>query len=221
VRRAIFFDFDGTIADSEHLLLRIYDNFAKKSGWPKLTHKKYMMLRGSTPQEALRWAGVKIWQLPWLVRTGRREYSKHKDEIKLFPYMANTMQQLSDAGWDIYILSSNSQATVQSILADNGIDGKAKVLKSSSLFGKHKVLKSLLRKNRYDCRHSWMIGDEIRDIESAKAAGVNSIGVVWGLQSQSALLKSSPTAVAEKPADIVRIVTEKSKTASKTKSRAL
>ena len=206
--RAIVFDFDGTIADSEQLILDIYESFAKKSNWPELTHKRYMNLRGGSPQQAMKWVGVKIWQLPWLVRSGRKEYSKHKDDIKLFPYIADTILKLDGVGYDVYILSSNSKDTVQSILSANGINGKVKTLKGSSIFGKHKVLKNLLRKNRYKVRESWMIGDEIRDIEAAKKAGMNSIGVVWGLQSVNALEKTSPTAIAKKPGDIMKFVTK-------------
>ncbi len=207
-KRAVFFDFDGTLADSEQVLIQIYSDLAKKSGWPPLTRKKYLLLRGSTPQEALKWAGVKFWQLPWLVRTGRREYSKHKDNIKLFPRTKATLEAISEAGFDLYILSSNSRSTVKSIMADNGIDDKATVLKSSSLFGKHKVIRYVLSKHKYDPTQSWMIGDEIRDVEAAKAAGVNSIGVTWGLQDERALLRSSPTAIAKRPADIPQVVRE-------------
>lgn len=206
-KKAAVFDFDGTIADSEKLILDIYEDLAKKSGWPKLTNKRYKMLKGSTPQEAMRWAGVRMWQLPRLLRIGRREYKKYIDNIKLFPYMAPTVLKISNMDYDVYILSSNSKDTVQAVLADNGINGQIKTLKGSPLFGKHKVLKKLIKKNKYDPSQSWMIGDEMRDMVAAKRAGLNSIGVTWGLQSKNALLKASPTAIAEKPRDIIKNVT--------------
>jgi phosphoglycolate phosphatase-like HAD superfamily hydrolase len=205
-KRAIVFDFDGTIADSEKLILDIYDDFAKKSGWPKLTNKRYRILKGSTPQEAMQWAGVRMWQLPRLVRTGRKEYKKHIDDIKLFPYMARTVKKAADMGYDVYVLSSNSKDTVKAVLLANDINGKVKILKGSSLFGKHKILKKIIRKNRYDPASSWMVGDEIRDMVAAKRAGLKSIGVTWGLQSKNGLMKASPAAIAEKPGDILRHV---------------
>jgi phosphoglycolate phosphatase len=205
-RRAIVFDFDGTIADSEQMIIEVYEKFAKKAGWPKLTHKAYVKLRSGSAREAMRWADIKFWQLPGLLKSGRQEYKRHKDEIKLFPYMSEVISDLADNGESVYILSSNSKETVRSILDINGLGGRVKILKGSPLFRKHKTLKRLLGKNNYEPSQSWMIGDEMRDIEAAKKAGMKSVGVVWGLQSIEALGKASPTAIARKPRDITKLL---------------
>lgn len=210
-KRAIIYDFDGTIADSEKVILDTYNALSERRGWPELTHKRYVTLRRGSPQQAMKWAGIRVWQLPRLLRTARLEYRKHKDEIKLFPYMANTIRRSSDIGYDVYVLSTNSRDTVKSILGKNGINGRVSVLKSSSIFGKHKIIKRLVRKNGYNARLSWMVGDEIRDLEAAKSAGLNSVGVSWGLQSVGALKQHEPTAIAAKPADILKAVQTKGK----------
>lgn len=204
--KCVVLDFDGTIADSESILLDIYKRFAKKFGFPNMTHKDYVRLRSGTPQDAMRWSGVRVWQIPRLLRIGRREYEKHTRDIKIFPYMPEVIKKLASSDYDVYVLSSNSKETVKSILAKNELDDFAKILKSSPLFRKHKILKKLLKSEGYDKAESWMIGDELRDIEAAKKAKMQSIGVVWGLQSESALKNAEPTVLAQKPADILKIL---------------
>ncbi len=50
------------------------------------------------------------------------------------------------------------------------------------------------------------VGDEIRDVEAAKKAGIRVIGVSWGYNSKNALLKAKPDHVIENPEEIESIV---------------
>jgi phosphoglycolate phosphatase len=203
----VVFDFDGTIADAEEVMLRIYEPLAKEYGWPKLTRREYYRLKKGSPREIMKWANVKFWQLPRLLKAGRAEYKKHASEIKLFDGMSDVLARLSE-DTDVYILSSNDRNTVRSILRYNKLKAKVTILHGSPLFGKDKALKKLL-KNRYDNRKSWMIGDEIRDMEAGKKAGMNTIGVTWGLQSTDGIKRASPDHVAKKPEDVLKFIYNK------------
>lgn len=202
MKPVIVFDFDGTIADAEEALMNIYNSLQTKHNWRKLTREDYYRLRRSRPREIMRWAGIKIWQIPRLLTIGRREYKKHINEITLFPGISKVIDKLSREH-DIYILSSNDQSTVKKILTQNKLTSEVKILKGSSLFGKDKALKKLLRSRRYSAKDSWMIGDEIRDIEAGRKAKMNTIAVTWGLQSADGLKKAQPSHLAKKPADIL------------------
>jgi phosphoglycolate phosphatase-like HAD superfamily hydrolase len=205
-RRAIILDFDGTIADSEQVIIDIYNNFSDKQKWPKLTHADYVRLRDASPKEAMKWAGIKFWQVPRLLKVGRSEYKKHRSDIKLFPDMAETIRGLARSGSEIYVLSSNSKETVESVLATHNLNQQVVILKGSPIFKKDKVLKRLLKDKGYFASDSWMIGDEIRDIEAANKVGMKSIGVTWGLQSQTALKSAGPTFIVKTPKDITRVL---------------
>lgn len=204
---AIVFDFDGTIADAEEVMLRIYQPLAEEYDWPKLTRREYYRLKKGSPREIMKWANIKFWQLPRLLKVGRAEYEKHASEIKLFADMPDVLSKLSEEA-DIYILSSNDQNTVRSILRNNKLRPKVKILHGSPLFGKDKALKKLL-KNAYDRKKSWMIGDEIRDMEAGKKAGMNTIGVTWGLQSAAGIKRADPDHIAKKPDDILKFIYNK------------
>lgn len=204
-KQTIVLDFDGTIADAEDVMLRIYKPLAEQYNWPKLTRKDYYQLKKGSPREIMRWANVKIWQIPRLLRIGRAEYKKHLHEIRLFNDMPEVLEKLS-AGSDVYILSSNDRDTVKEILKNNGLTAKLVILHGSPIFSKDRALKKLLRSHRYDAKSSWMIGDEIRDVEAGKKARMKTIGVTWGLQSEEGIKKSNPDYIAKKPDDIINFI---------------
>lgn len=206
-KEAVVFDFDGTIADAEEVLLNIYKPIAEEFGWPKLTRQDYYRLKKGTPRDIMQWANVKIWQIPRLLRIGRAEYKKHVKDVKLFDGMPDVLEELS-TDKDIYILSSNDSAAVQKILKLNRLKAEVTILQGSPLFGKDKALKKL-SKSGYVRSRCWMIGDEIRDVQAGKKAGLRTIGVTWGLQSLEGIKKANPEYIAKKPADIIKFIYNK------------
>ena len=206
-KEAVVFDFDGTIADAEEVLLRVYKPIAEEFGWPKLTRRDYYRLKKGRPRDIMRWANVKIWQIPRLLRLGRAEYKKHIKDVKLFEGIREVLNKLSEDK-DIYILSSNEKDTVQKILKLNKLKAEVTILQGSPLFGKDKALKKL-SKAGYVRSRCWMIGDEIRDIQAGKKANMNTIGVTWGLQSLEGIKKSNPDHIAKKPDEILKFIYNK------------
>lgn len=50
------------------------------------------------------------------------------------------------------------------------------------------------------------IGDEVRDIEAAKKAGILSVGVSWGFQTEVAMKKASPDHLFNKPQELMTLI---------------
>lgn len=205
MRNLIVFDFDGTIADVEDLMLDIYSIVAEKNGWPKLTKGKIATLKSGGAREAMRMLGVKFWQLPKLLNIGRTEYKKRSSEVKLFPNAITVLDKLAEQN-DLYILSSNDQKTVKKILKNNNVNTKIEVLHGSPLFGKDKVLKRLIKIKKYKASSAWMIGDEIRDIEAGKKSKMKTIGVAWGLQGEIGLKKVNADYMAYNFNEVLEII---------------
>lgn len=207
--RVVIFDFDGTLADVASLLRSLYADLAKERDWPELTDPAYKKLRKGTIQQAIKWVGVRPWQLPGLLREGRGLFRSRSDDVKLFDGIVEVVQNLHKDGFELYVLSSNSPETIKKVLKKHGIANKMQVLKRPALFGKDKSINKLVDEKNYDKQFVWMVGDELRDIEGANKSGVNSIAVTWGLQDESILKTTNPSAIADKPADIERILTKK------------
>ena len=54
------------------------------------------------------------------------------------------------------------------------------------------------------------VGDEARDMEAARRAGVHSVGVTWGFNNRSALEKANPEKLVDKPKDLLKLFAAKS-----------
>ncbi len=203
---AIIFDFDGTLADSEPIILAIYAEIAGQKGWPKLTKTQYKKLRKGTVQEGLRWLRIRPWQIPRLLREAHKRFNPRLSEVQLFDGIPQLLSSLHKQGHSLYVLSANSPAIIKSVLQRHKLEQGITVLKSPPVFSKHKSIKKLTKKYGYQRDQTWMIGDELRDIEAAQKAGVKSIAVTWGLQDESVLKAAKPTHVATTPSEIAKIL---------------
>lgn len=206
MQKVVVFDFDGTLADIEEMIKKLYTEVAAEKGWPPLTDEAYQKLRTGSIAEAIKWVGVRPWQVPGLLREGRKRVWALRDEIELFPGIPQLINQLHKEGWRIYVLSANSPKTIKAVLARHELDHLVTVLRRPALFGKAMSVKNLMRSQRYDTSEVWMVGDEVRDIEAAHKAGVRSIAVSWGLQDVGLLKNYQPMAVAKNAKDIAPIL---------------
>lgn len=202
---AIIFDFDGTIADAVPILREVYDEIAEKRGYPVMDEETYMRLRKGSVKDVIKWVGVKPWQLAGVMKEGRKLFAQKVKLLNLFDGAAELIKDLHKKGWDIYVLSSNSEQTIKLVLGRYQIEDRVKVLRRPPLFGKSKSIKKLLKTKKYTKKSVWMIGDEIRDVEAGKKAGVNTVSVTWGVQDASALKAMKPDHLVNKISEIKRI----------------
>lgn len=49
---------------------------------------------------------------------------------------------------------------------------------------------------------AWYVGDEVRDVEAARGAGMRSIAVSWGFNSEMALRAAHPDYIAASPNEL-------------------
>lgn len=208
--RVVIFDFDGTLADVIPMLREIYAQMATRRGYPVIDDKKFRELQNGSLKAAIRYIGVKPWQLPGAMNEGRKLFYAKRREVRLFPGVSELIHELDQAGWRIYILSSNSATTIRSIIRREGLDHCVTVLKRPALFGKAASIKKLVRQHRLDRKKVYMVGDEVRDIDAANGAGVAGVAVVWGLQSEQVLKSAKPFHVARKVADLKKLLDSKS-----------
>lgn len=205
-QRVAIFDFDGTLADIEPFIMKLYGEVAVEKGWPPLTDHDYKRLREGSVADAIKWVGVRPWQVPGLLREGRARVYELRDEIELFKGIPELLAALRQDGWELYVLSANSTKTIKYVLEQKGLDGYVTVLRRPAIFGKAMSIKNLMRRKGYRAESVWMIGDEVRDIEAAKKAGIKSIAVTWGLQDRTILEQNQPTALATTIKDIAQIL---------------
>lgn len=211
-KKAIVFDFDGTMADTAAIILDIYNEIAQHRKWKQVSPSDYKHLRKSKASfwKIVLTAGIRPWNVPGLLKEGRRRFLVHTDTVTFFPGLEATVRKLHADGWDLYVLSSNSNKAIRRALTQHKLENHMHILARPMLFRKSRSLKRLARAKNYDPDNVWMIGDEVRDMKAAEKAGVRSIAVSWGLQHVSLLKECNPTASATRPEDIYLIVSGRS-----------
>jgi phosphoglycolate phosphatase len=76
------------------------------------------------------------------------------------------------------------------------------VYSGKSLFGKEKVIRRMLIHENLSADRVVYVGDETRDIEASKHAGIPVVAVSWGLNSRAALASLSPDQIADDPHEL-------------------
>lgn len=206
---AIIFDFDGTLADTEGLLREIYNEVAVKKKWERLNNRQYRKLFTATIGHVLRWSRLRPWRFFYLVRQSRKHLHTEAGRISLFKGLPKLINDLHEAGYDLYVLSNNVSVTINLVLTHREVIDKLIILEQPVFLRKHVRINELIRRKNYARSNVWMVGDERRDIVAAKKARVNSIAVTWGLQNLGVLKKSHPTHLVNNPSEILKILDSK------------
>lgn len=205
MKRAIIFDFDGTIADTVPIMLDIYHKKAETKGWPVITPTTLVELKKGSIKQAMKWAGVKFWQIPGLLSMGRSYMKERVNDIQMFPGIPQLIKDLP-TDTDLYVLSNNDSRTIEQVLIANGLNNKVTVLPRPSLFNKDKSIKRLIKLNTYFNKDVIIVGDEVRDIDAGRKARIHSIGVSWGLQDKSLLEKAKADEVCDNVAQLKKAI---------------
>ena len=92
-------------------------------------------------------------------------------------------------GFALGIITSNTEVNVQIFLRSHGLELFDFVRCSSKLLGKARMIRSVIRRQHVRAADILFVGDETRDIEAAKKAGIRIAGSDLGIQ-QPAIARS-------------------------------
>lgn len=187
----ILFDFDGTLVDTAPWFFRTINAVADRHGFRTVTREEGETLRDLPPREILRRLGIPLWKLPTIAADMRRRVLADDAAMPLFPWVPDLLARLAASGCLVAIVSSNSETAIRRKLAP-ALDHVRLISSGASLFGKPARLRRILGMTDMSPREAIVIGDEIRDIEAARAVGARSIAVTWGLGGQQGLASAGP-----------------------------
>jgi phosphoglycolate phosphatase len=202
-RRLAIFDFDATLADSERWIAGVFNEIARQYGFREITDEEREALRGRSSREIVKALRVPMWKMPLIARGVRRIAARDIDQIRLFPWVPEIFEGLLRQRTAIAIVTSNSEVNVRRVL---GPDLAARVQyygTGASLFGKAAKIKRVIRASGVSKDRAASIGDEVRDIDAARAAGIASIAVTWGIATEAALVAANPTRLVRKPEELL------------------
>jgi phosphoglycolate phosphatase len=188
---AVIFDFDGTMADTLRVAIGIFERMTGRND--TISEKEINRLRGLGGLHVLRELRIHPWRVPMMMVRGRSLMRRSIDEIKLFPGIKQTITELAADGVQMYVISSNSPSNIKAFLERNAMDEYfIRVYGNVGLFSKARVLRRVMAGNRLNPACVTYVGDESRDVEAAKRAGIRVVAVGWGYNTPELLASHHP-----------------------------
>lgn len=169
-----------------------FNEVAEQHGFKKFTPAEQERLRDLTGLPLLKALNLPLWKLPRVVSGMRSLMAQHIHQFSPFDGIGRMLQRLSHDGALLAVVSSNSRENVEHILGGYSslIDHYAC---GASMFGKAGKLSKVARGAKVAPQDALYIGDEIRDGEAARKAGMAFGAVAWGQNSEPALRALGPT----------------------------
>ena len=199
----IIFDFDGTLADSFPWFLSVSDDVAKRWGFRPIPTGQSQAMRQMSASAIFHHLGVPRWKIPLIAADMRRRMARDIHQIQLFAGVEPMLDELAANGAQLCIVSSNAADNIQQVMGPRLWCVLQGAECGTGLSAKHRRLTRLLRRARVDARDAIYIGDEIRDIQAARRAGLAAGAVTWGYNSPEVLARQRPDRLFEQVHEIV------------------
>lgn len=202
--KAIIFDFDGTIGDTYQAVVDITNGLSSEFGYKPLDKETSLLLKNLSSREIVKKSEVSFFKLPFLVKRIQTEMGKQIEHLAPIGGIPEVLQELKRQGYILGIITSNAESNVIAFLQKQKLAHLFDFIYSgATLFGKHRIINKAAKKYHLAKTEIIYVGDETRDIRSAKKSKVAVIAVTWGFQSESILKQDRPTFLAQKPSDIL------------------
>ena len=203
----ILFDFDGTIADTYQAIVDITNNLSTEFGYKALAQEELLLIKNLSSREIVKRSEISIFKLPFLVRRIRAELSKEIAELSPIPDMTQALFELQNRGYILGIVTSNIKENVETFLDKNKLNSLfSYIYSSTSIFGKHRIINQVIKANNLDRSKVIYVGDETRDIRSARKSHIGIISVGWGFNSREILLDYQPDYLVDRPRELLKAI---------------
>lgn len=193
--KAVFLDFDGTIADTGRGIFECLDYACDCLNKPRLT-----------PEERIKFVGPPLFQsFTEIIGCNKEEaefgVSKYREKYKqdgmlkldLYDGIEDLLKLLSDSKIKTAICSSKPEEFVRKITKSLSLDDKIDFVSCPSgdkaEKSKCELITEALDYFKIEQSEAVMVGDTKFDIEGAKEAGVASIGVAYGYGGETEMIR--------------------------------
>jgi phosphoglycolate phosphatase len=204
--RLVIFDSDGTLADTLPWMRGIFNELADKHGFRRVEPNEYENFRDLPVDELLKALGLPLWKLPRVMNGMRSRMAARIEHFTLFDGIDSVLRKLNGAGIQIAVVSSNSRFNVERILRAENARLITHFGCGVSIFGKAAKLRAVVRASGISAGQTIYVGDEIRDAEAAKKAGIAFGAVAWGQHSPNRLRQENPAEFFERVDQIAALL---------------
>ncbi len=211
-RKAVLFDFDGTIADTNQLIIDSWKHTHREIYGQEMEEARIIATFGEMLLEsfAREFPGQDMDKLLRLYRTFQKE--RFLDVISIFPGVYELISELKKSGYLVGIVTSRMRETTIQALDSFGLTGFTDAIVAGEDTTRHKpnpdpVLKALQMLD-IPASDSIMVGDSAYDMLAAKAANVETVFVRWSVAAKADELDAGarPGYIIDEAGDLLDVV---------------
>lgn len=185
-------------------MFEILNLAAVRFNFRQITEAELHRYRTVETHIVMRELGISRWRLPQIARWFRHRAKEHASP-PLFPGIVDTLHALHARGIVLAVVSSNSEAAVRRALGPDNVALISAFACSASVFGKARKFRRVLKLLRFTSADAIAIGDECRDIDAARKAGIACAAVSWGYAAPELLKATGPDLMIETPGEILAL----------------
>lgn len=206
----VLFDLDGTIIDTNELILTTFEHVLQKHALNRYTREQMIPYMGLTLEYQLQTFSGKedVAELVADYRKYNRE--RHDELVKEFPYVKEVIAKLHERGIKLGVVTTKIQETTQKALDLFGLLPFMDMIVTVEDVRHPKphpepILAAMEKFNSEPAR-TLMVGDSAADIECAHNAGVQSAAVAWSLKGLEVLQSYNPDYILKDMTDLYGVL---------------
>lgn len=202
--RTLIFDFDGVIADTRDLIIKIGNIYAAETGRDPLSGEDIDTYYEQGARALMVKRGFSLLNVARLLKRGSELFSEQSNSVKLVPGVGEAIKSAVGSGARVIVVTSNTEESVKRIMGDFNRELSG-IFTEKDIFGKAAKLKKAIRSFGIDPADAFYIGDEPRDMLAAIKAGVHPIGAAWGFGSKRSLISAGAVKVLARPEELAEL----------------
>lgn len=199
----LVFDWDGTLADSEHRILEAVRMTVRDLGLPERTAAEIRNVIGLGMKECMETLFPE--ESPDRYRGFIDAYREHflsrqASPVTLFPGAAEVLGWLQAGGYTIAVATGKSRRGLDRELEESGLDTLVQVSRCADEAPSKphpQMLHDVLELAQTEPHDALMIGDTTYDLQMARDAGVDRVAVSYGAHEIARLLEFHPLEVVD------------------------
>lgn len=208
--RLVILDFDGTLADTQPLILSSLQRTIRELHLPPRTDAECRSIIGLPLKECFTTLlGVDDTLAERCADVYRRVFDEdnHPGTVTLFPHVLETLKTLHDRGLLLAICSSRGRPTLDGFVRTFHLEEYISMIVSANDVQRHKPhpdpVLLILKQLDIPAAEALMVGDASYDILMGRSAGCRTCGVTYGNQSAADLSEAGADCLIDDFADLL------------------
>lgn len=209
---AVFFDFDGTVADTGEGIFASVNYAVESLGYEPLSDEMLRTFIGPPVFESFRRMLGADDETAALAVKKYREYYAEKGifNLRVYDGITELFDEIKKSGIKLAIASSKPENFVKRIIDRLDLSGIIDFVSApesdKAPESKVALVEKAIAHFGVDKSRALMVGDRFFDVDGAKGAGIECVGVTFGYGSKDELKKAGADYLADSAEDIRRII---------------